>query len=131
VTRPLYGEIADLYGLADVVVSASLTEGFGLGIVEAMCSGLPVLMHDNEHFRWLAGHHSCHVDMEKPGALAERLRQLSADGEGTRRLGESLREQACQRFDWSNLKKDYIDMYSRIYEQSKSNCKSKAGQEHV
>ena len=131
ITRPLYGEIAELYGLADVAVSASLTEGFGLGIVEAMCSGLPVLTHDNTHFRWLAGQNSCHVDMEQPGALAARLRQLSADREGTRQLGESLRGHACQRFDWSNLKKDYIDMYSRIYEQSKSNCKSKTGQQRA
>jgi len=115
ITRPLRDEIAEIYGTADIAVSTSLTEGFGLGIVEAMCAGLPVLMHDNVHFRWLAGLHSCHIDMTRPGALAGRIAALTSDPEGLVALGASLRSQAQQRFDWSHLKQDYIDMYRSVH----------------
>jgi glycosyltransferase involved in cell wall biosynthesis len=114
ITRPVYHDMAEIYRLSDIAVSTSLTEGFGLGIVEAMCAGLPVLMHRNAHFRWLAGSHSCHVDMTQPRALAGRLAVLAADRQGLVSMGETLRTQAVRRFDWSNLKQRYIGMYRSV-----------------
>jgi glycosyltransferase involved in cell wall biosynthesis len=111
ITKPLYDEIAEIYRLADIAVGTSLTEGFGLAIVEAMCAGLPVLLHTDPHFRWLAGLNECHVDMTKPGALAARIASLVTDRDDLRQLGERLRAQACRRFDWNHLKSQYIDMY--------------------
>jgi 1,2-diacylglycerol 3-alpha-glucosyltransferase len=114
ITRPLYDEMAEIYGLSDLAVSTSLTEGFGLGIVEAMCAGLPVLMHQNEHFRWLAGLHSCHVDMTRPGTLAGQIAALAADRQGLAELGQRLKSQARRRFDWASLKDHYIGMYRMV-----------------
>jgi glycosyltransferase involved in cell wall biosynthesis len=111
ITRPLHDEIAEIYSLSDIAVSTSLTEGFGLGIVEAMCAGLPVVMHRNAHFRWLGGPHSCRIDMTRPGELAGQIASLAADREGLVRLGQTLKNQARRRFDWSNLREHYIAMY--------------------
>jgi glycosyltransferase involved in cell wall biosynthesis len=115
ITQPLHDEIAEIYRIADIAVSTSLTEGFGLAIVEAMCAGLPVLMNDNAHFRWLAGLHPCHIDMTQPGALAQGITALAADTGDRIALGESLRTQARRRFDWGHLKQAYIDMYSSVH----------------
>lgn len=67
VEHPRYGQ--DLYWIADAsdaeltfayrnahcLVQASITEGFGLPIVEATLEGTPVIATDNEIFRELAG----------------------------------------------------------------------------
>jgi glycosyltransferase involved in cell wall biosynthesis len=99
-----------LYGAADVFVLASLTEAFGLVIVEAMLSGLPVIVHDAPVFRWIAN-----------GTEARCIR-MSCDGELERTLSEVLpskngagsRAEAMRRFSWESLATQYADMYQRV-----------------
>jgi glycosyltransferase involved in cell wall biosynthesis len=104
--------VGELYGMADVVVLASLEEAFGLAVVEAICSGAPVLTHDSPHFRWLVGGAGFHVNMREPGALAAALERM-------RQRPEELRaavapEAARSRFGWKHLVPRYLDMYSRL-----------------
>jgi len=119
ITEPLYDRIVELYRLSNLGVICSLAEGFGFGIVEAMCAGLPVLTHDAPHFRWLVAEDSCLIDMTKPGRLMEAIRVLSQDKEWLQRVGKMLQEQACDRFDWSKLMRQYVEMYRYVCEQSK------------
>lgn len=106
--------VAELYGLADVLVHGSLAESFGLVLVEAICSGLPVLAHDSPHFEWVTGDRTCLVDMEREGMLAARLRGMRAHrGEASREAG--LRAAKAQsRFGWSSVTKDYVEMYRLV-----------------
>jgi glycosyltransferase involved in cell wall biosynthesis len=99
-----------LYGAADAFVLASLREGFGLVTVEAMLSGLPVVVHNAPVFQWLAGDSSVrNIDMAAPGALArELISVLNNGGDG------SAREDAKQRFAWESLIPRYLTMYQKI-----------------
>lgn len=105
-------EVGDLLSLADVMVSASLHEAFGMAVVEAMGAGLPVIVHDSAHFRWLVGDQGVHVDMRSPGALAGSLGEIRAG----RPTGDpAARRQAVNgRFGWDYLKPGYLDMYARL-----------------
>lgn len=109
-------DIPELYRLSDVLVHASLTEAFGLVLVEAAASGLMVLAHDSPHFRWLLQEHECVVDMSTPGALSTRLRDLMHQGKPSE---DSLRERATsarRRFDWACLRDAYVSMYCQVAE---------------
>jgi len=104
-------DVAGLYQLADVLVHTSLEESFGLTIVEAMCCGLPVLTHDNAHFRWLVNNAESHVDMQTPGMLAARLEAIRPAlprmaGESRRKAGD-----VAARFGWKDLSRKYVEMY--------------------
>lgn len=103
--------VRELYGLADVFISASLHETFGMALVEAMCAGLPVVAHDSPHFRWLLDGHGHLVDMGSRGALAGRLADLQGDRDALRKPGGS--ESARRRFGWGGLKEGYLDLYRR------------------
>jgi len=103
--------VAELYRAADVIVSASTYETFGMSLVEAMCAGLPVVAHDSPHFRWLLEGHGHLVDMAAPGALSGRLEYLLAHRDELRKLGDS--ESARRRFGWGGLKEGYLDLYRR------------------
>ena len=55
-----YGYVSDavlseIFGMSDVVISASLAEGFGLPVVEALRLGKPVIASDIPAFREVAG----------------------------------------------------------------------------
>ena len=107
-------EVPRLYRLADLLVSASLTEAFGLAVVEAMSSGIGVLAHDSPHFQWLVGDRNCLVDMSRPGVLAARLRELMQRPDMLRRRACDLGAKVRRRFDWRSLRPVYLDMYHKV-----------------
>lgn len=111
VTHVPTSRVPELYGVADVLVHAALEESFGLAIVEAMCAGLPVLVHDNAHFRWLTGDAGCVVPMDSPGALSDRLEAMRRSPPA---FGADRARAIRERFDWRVLGPKYLDMYRRL-----------------
>jgi glycosyltransferase involved in cell wall biosynthesis len=105
--------VGELYHCADVLVHGALEESFALAVVEALSTGLLVLMHDSPHFQWLAGDVECFVNMAEPGRLAARLRELMARPELVRRSPERSAE-IRRRFDWQSLKPTYLEMYRKV-----------------
>jgi len=102
-------QVKELYCLAEVMVSSSLHESFGMAIVEAMCCGLPVVTHDSDHFRWLVGTAGYFADMRFPGGLASKLLHLIQHRAELQNCVEPSR--AIRRFGWDALEADYLKMY--------------------
>jgi 1,2-diacylglycerol 3-alpha-glucosyltransferase len=114
ITHVPTGEVAQLYRAADVMAHAALEESFGLAIVEAACSGTPVLVHDAPHFEWLLGERSRLADMRSEGALAARLTAIAAQPARERAAVRALAERLRARFDWQALVPQYLEMYNRL-----------------
>jgi glycosyltransferase involved in cell wall biosynthesis len=103
-------EMHKLYAASDIFVLGSLSEGLPIVVLEAMSSGLSVLVHDSPLFRWTAGDSDVRcINMAKPGALAETL--VHAFGNGSR---PNARAEALKRFSWESLVTKYVDMYLAI-----------------
>ena len=71
-------EVADLYGLADILILPSANEGFGLPILEAGLRRLPIVCTDIPALRETAGPDATYLPLEADGAafaraVAERL----------------------------------------------------------
>ena len=95
-------ELADLYRGAFVYLQTSQEEGFGMSVIEAMASGLPVAATDTAGARecvidgttgWLVRQDSEHMI---PMVLAERVRDILA-GSG-RAMAVAARERCQQTF---------------------------------
>lgn len=112
ITHVPTAKVGELYHMADVMAHASVFESFGLSIVEAASTGLPVLIHNAPHFQWLLPNPLAWVDMESPGALAGRLAFLMAHPEA--RAGVTCREDVLRRFSWELLRKDYRALYEQV-----------------
>lgn len=104
-------EVIELYRLADLKVLTSLHEAFSIALVEAVSTHLPVLAHDNSHFRWLLGNEASLVDMSRPGALTGRLEKLMKDRDT---LPELAAPENVRRFDWATLVDDYVELYRHV-----------------
>ena len=114
ITHVPSADVASLYRAADAMVHAALEESFGLAIVEAACSGAPVLAHDAPHFEWLLAGRERLVDMRAPGALAGRLREIASRRDAERNAVRNLAAQVRARFDWAALLPQYLEMYARV-----------------
>jgi len=83
---------------ATALVTASLDEGFGLPLVEAMAVGTPVVVSDIPIFREIGGEAALYAPATDPAAMASAIRRLEDPAEWARRSAAS-RAQAA-RFSW-------------------------------
>jgi spore coat protein SA len=97
-----YGRTEAFYNRAAVLVNPSLSESFGMSLVEAMMHHVPVvatrvggMQHIVEH-----GRTGQLVEPGNPSALAKALCEVLGDREKARRMGEAGRQRAVERFSW-------------------------------
>lgn len=93
---------------AAALVSASLDEGFGIPLVEAMNLGVPVIVSDIPIFREIGADAAVYVDPRRPEQLAEAVRSLEAPGEWERRSQRS--RAVSERFRWDRSARTLLDV---------------------
>jgi 1,2-diacylglycerol 3-alpha-glucosyltransferase len=102
-------QIHRLFGASDVFVLGSRTEGLPIASIEAMLSGLPLVLHDGPLFRWAAqGAPVWHVNMSEKGALRRAVKEALADERRSRR------DELLHRFSWDSLIPQYLKMYEKV-----------------
>ncbi len=108
-------EMPSLYRLADALVFPSLREGFGLVVLEAMASGIPVIVSHIPPFTeylgaddvaWCDPHHAGSIANAVISALSEPLRsRLVANG-----------RTVAERHDWSRTAEAHLPAYRSMSE---------------
>ncbi|QLG50908.1 glycosyltransferase family 4 protein [Natrinema halophilum] len=111
-----YDRMVDLYGTADVAVVPSLYEGFGLPAGEALACGVPVVATTGGGLPEVVGDAGVLVEPGDSGALATAIRDLLADDERRRRLGERGRQRIIDEFDWERAARETVRTYQTAIE---------------
>jgi glycosyltransferase involved in cell wall biosynthesis len=105
---------------ADIFVLPSYSENFGLAVVEAMASGLPVVISNRVNiWREVAGAHAGIVVNCDAVALADGLVALLDDSELRRTMGENGRRLVKQRYDWRIAADQMLRVYREILSKSR------------
>ena len=93
-----YTSLPELYAGADFVVYPSKYEGFGLGVLEAMASGVPVACARAASLPEAAEHAALYFDPNNAEEMADRMVDLT-----DRELARDLRQKGLERvktFSW-------------------------------
>ncbi len=96
---------------AAAVCYPSLTEGFGLPVLEAMVQETPVVTSAVGATAEVAGEAGRLVDPSQPRQIADALAGLLDDEAVADRLGKAGRERALARFTWKRTAEGLMDVY--------------------
>jgi UDP-glucose:(heptosyl)LPS alpha-1,3-glucosyltransferase len=102
---------------ADVVVLPSLSEAFGMSIMEGMACGHPVVTSSNTGVSALIENGLNGFTFQNPSELPRILRRLS-DPVERRRLGERARKTA-DNHNWKKASEKYENLYYQVAESKK------------
>jgi glycosyltransferase involved in cell wall biosynthesis len=105
-------EYAELLTGAHALVHASLDEGFGIPLVEAMSVGTPIVVSDISIFREIGGPAGVYADPKDPAAFAAAVQTISDDATWTARSA-AAREQA-RLFDWDRSADVLYEVLRRV-----------------
>lgn len=106
-------ELPALYNAADVLVTPSFYEGFGLPALEAMACGTPVIVSDVSSLPEVVGDAGVRVDPRDEAGLAEAIVRVVGDSA----LRAGLREAGLRRareFTWDRAARELLGVYARL-----------------
>lgn len=112
----LLGEVNDVklriwYSAADLFVLTSVTEAFGMTLLEAMASGLPVIASNSGACPEVVGNAGIIFNQGDHRDLAEKIIELFHDEELSKKMARASLKRAKETFSWE----DKIHHYFRLY----------------
>jgi glycosyltransferase involved in cell wall biosynthesis len=108
-----FNKIPDLYKRSTIFVHTCSREPFGLSLLEAMASGLPVIIPDKGGACEIADDAALKFKAGDPSDLADKILALMLDSE----LYENLSRKSLERsdfFSWKKAAGEYLELYEKI-----------------
>jgi glycosyltransferase involved in cell wall biosynthesis len=106
-------QLPHFYAHAELFVYPSRYEGFGIPIIEAISSGLPVAACTGSCLEEAGGPHSLYVDPDDDEALADAVKQLLRGATGREeRIRRS--QQYITRFTGATVAQQMLDVYKSL-----------------
>jgi glycosyltransferase involved in cell wall biosynthesis len=106
-------DLPELYRGATAFLCCSRYEGFGLPVIEAMASGVPVVSYANSSLTEVVGDAGVLVPDGDVAAMIGATRALLDDAVRRRELREAGSDQA-RRFSWDNCASEYADVFASV-----------------
>ena len=105
-------KLSSYYKSADICVFPSRHEGFGLVVLEAMASGIPVIASDIPSFQEIIsdGYDGKLFKSEDADDLSKEIIALYQDPHLRKKLSRNAFEKA-KRYSWENIADKYISLY--------------------
>jgi len=114
ITGPLPdADMPSLYRLSDALVFPSLTEGFGLVVLEAIASGTPAIVSTRPPFTDYLKYQDCiWTDPENSGAIAGAM--LAAIDDFPKDRLPVIAQRLSREFSWTQSASTHLDIYRSL-----------------
>jgi len=107
------GEKQWLYANCEAFVFPSLTEGFGLPVIEAMALGKPVFISKLTSLPEIGGPHAYYFNDFQTDHMIEVIETGLKDYQGKPEKNEEIKKWVS-RFSWNNAAREYLQLYTSL-----------------
>jgi len=106
--------ISEVYNACSVAVFPSVTEGFGIGILEAMAHGRPVIASEGAGASDLIDDSiGFVVPIRSPEAIAEKIDFFKKNPEKIPEMGQKARRKA-RNYTWGKIRERYAQLFTTL-----------------
>lgn len=113
-------ELPILYSCSTLFLFPSLSEGFGMPVLEAMACGVAVITSNTSSLPEIAGDAAKLINPTDTGALTQAIEELMEDPALMADLSARGLKQA-EKFLWSRVAEKTMEIYERVYFNSSRN----------
>lgn len=106
-------DVAPLYRGAFGLAFVSLSEGFGIPLIEGMACGTPVIASGQKAIGEVMGECGIRVDVYRPESIASAMESLASNSDKYQDLVMNGLDRA-NRFQWSQAVTEIIDVYRNV-----------------
>lgn len=107
------GDLPPMFSGASVFVYVSKYEGFGMTVLEAMASGVPIVTSNTTALPELVRDAAVTVNPERPDEIADGLMEILQNQERARRLGRAAAAIAAS-YSWERTTMETVRVYERL-----------------
>ncbi|MEA3411742.1 MAG: glycosyltransferase family 4 protein [Pseudomonadota bacterium] len=106
-------DLPDFYRKADVLINPSLSESFGMSLIEAMACGVPVIATDVGGMAEIVQNRitGLIVPHSDPDALSDGIGHLVSDPDSAGAMGKAGRRRAKEHYSWDKIVADLESSY--------------------
>ena len=106
---------------ANLVVMASIKEGFGLVTLEALCAGTPIVVSNIKPFtEYLSAEHCSWADPLRPESIAHAMKEAMASFSPSQTLRSA--QTLANIFSWDASAQKHESIYQSLISKEKSTC---------
>ncbi|MFW6123729.1 MAG: glycosyltransferase family 4 protein [Acidobacteriota bacterium] len=109
-------ELKRLYRAGTVFAFPSYCEGFGLPLLEAMASEMPVVASNRAALPEIGGEASLYFDPQQPREIADAILRLLKDSDLRKKFIE-LGKKRVKEFNWEKTAKSTLSFYHKVREE--------------
>ena len=106
--------LAELYQKSSAYISASLFEGLGMPIVEAMYFNLPVILSDYPVFHEVSFGKGIYFNPLNEAELAKKMLYVQKNS-----INVSYKQQVLEMYSEQNTSQMYVDLFNELYNKTK------------
>jgi glycosyltransferase involved in cell wall biosynthesis len=106
-------QLVSFYKYASALFYASLYEGFGFPLIEAMACGVPIITSNLSSMPEVAGNAALLVDPKNEEEMAEALGKVLKDDSIRKKLIDNGYERV-KKFSWENTAQQYLTVFERL-----------------
>jgi len=108
-------ELVNLYNCSDVYAHASVVEGFGLTILEAMACSLPIVCYDVADLRSIVSDAGYLLQPMDVTAMANAFQSIKSENNSIRELGKIALNRS-KAYTWEKTAAEHLKVYKSIIE---------------
>ena len=109
-------DMSTIYNNSFALLFASLREGFGIPILEAMACGTPVITSNTSSMPEIAGNDAILINPESPEEITEKMLRLETDEEYYNAQKEIGLKRA-KLFSWRKTAEQLLKLYETVYKE--------------
>ncbi len=113
-----YGELPRIYGASDVFVLPSVSEAFGIVLLEAMASGVPVIGTQVGGIPEIVGGCGILVPPNDSSALADAINAIINNQNLATKLGRLGRSKVDRVYSWDRIVKRIVEIYREALDEA-------------